>query len=147
MEEIVLNDISDRPLCKVLKIKRVMAAEKMGALQFFEAEKNIPFEIKRIYYITEVQKGISRGMHAHKKLKQLLFCPYGSIKLILDNGIGKIEVILDQPDKGVILFPVVWRDMVWIKSNSVLCVAASEYYDENDYIRDYGEFMEYIKQN
>ena len=119
----------------------------IGSLSFFEAERDIPFPIKRIYYIHGVPGNTKRGAHAHKELKQLLFCPYGSIKILLDNGKEKLEIILDDPSKGLIITPCVWRDMVWLIENSVLCVAASDYYDEDDYIRDYSEFITWINSH
>lgn len=119
----------------------------IGSLSFFEAERDIPFSIKRIYYIHGVPENTERGAHAHKELKQLLFCPYGSVKILLDNGKEKSEVILDEPSKGLIITPCVWRDMIWLVENSVLCVAASDYYNEDDYIRDYSEFITWINSH
>lgn len=117
----------------------------MGSLSFFEANKDIPFDIKRIYYIYQVPNGVQRGGHAHLTLSQILFCPYGQIRVVLDDGIKKEEVILDEPSKGLIIPSGIWRDMIWEINNSVLCVAASNYYDESDYIRDYGEFKKLVK--
>lgn len=119
--------------------------EGIGGLSFFEAEKDIPFPIKRIYYITDVPMGIKRGFHAHKELKQLLFCPYGKICITLDDGINREDIILDAPSKGIVIESPLWREMLWLEENSVLCVAASDYYSEQDYIRDYDEFIEFQK--
>lgn len=129
---------------KIISIKTVSTPD-IGSLSFFEAERDIPFPIKRIYYIHNVPKNTQRGAHAHKTLRQILFCPFGSINILLDNGTEKVEVLLDNPSKGLVLDSCIWRDMIWMIENSVLCVAASDYYDENDYIRNYDEFMEYIK--
>jgi dTDP-4-dehydrorhamnose 3,5-epimerase-like enzyme len=131
--------------CKIIKIKTVDTNES-GSLSFFESTKDIPFEIKRIYYIHDVPEGVLRGGHAHKTLKQLLFCPYGSIKIILNDGHQCKNIILDSASSGLLLQPGLWRDMQWLKDNSVLCVAASDYYDEKDYIRNYDEFVMYIKE-
>ena len=117
-----------------------------GQLSFFES-KELGFEIRRIYYIYGVPQGVQRGGHAHKKLRQLLFCPYGSIKLILDDGYEKKEVILNNPSEGLLLEMGIWRDIYWLQDNSVLCVAASEYYDESDYIRDYDDFKKWVKRD
>ncbi len=119
-----------------------------GFLHFFESsdvEKEFPYSIKRMYYITETAKGIQRGGHAHKNLKQILFCPYGDISLILNNGSIKLVIDLNKPDKAVIISKPIWREMVWNMDNSVLCVGASEYYDEKDYIRDYKTYVEYVR--
>jgi len=129
----------------LLQIKTV-STPNLGSLSFFEADHDIPFPIKRIYYIHGVAKNIQRGAHAHKQLKQLLFCPYGSVKILMDDGHDIAEVILDDPSKGLIITPCVWRDMLWLVENSVLCVAASDYYDEGDYIRDYNEFITWINR-
>lgn len=131
-------------LTKIIPMKTVSTPD-IGSLSFFEAERDIPFPIKRIYYIHNVPKNTQRGAHAHKTLKQLLFCPFGSINILLDNGTEKEEVTLDTPSMGLVLESCIWRDMTWLEENSVLCVAASDYYDEDDYIRDYDEFMEYVQ--
>ena len=117
-----------------------------GELSFFEGNRDIPFEIKRVYYIQGVSRGMKRGMHAHKALQQLIFCPYGVVKIVLDDGYKKEEVLLDDPSKGLVLEPGLWRDMYWEKDNSVLCVAASDYYYPDDYIRDYDEFLTYVNK-
>ncbi|MCR5202175.1 MAG: FdtA/QdtA family cupin domain-containing protein [Lachnospiraceae bacterium] len=131
---------------EVIEIKTVQT-EKEGQLSFFEGEKTFPFSIKRIYYIHHVPAEARRGAHAHKTLEQMLFCPYGSVTIFLNNGENEEEILLDNPNIGIILKPGLWRDMRWNIDNSVLCVAASQYYDENDYIRDYDEYLEYIKND
>lgn len=129
----------------LLKIKTT-GDEKIGFLSFFESNKDIPFEIKRIYYTYNVPVNTKRGMHAHKELNQVLWCPYGEIEIILDNGREKKNYLLNSPDKALLVGKGIWHEMYWKKENSVLCVAASEYYDENDYIRDYNEFLKYVKE-
>lgn len=125
--------------CKVVHIKTIPTVDA-GELSFFEATHDIPFEIKRIYYITKVPEGVRRGFHAHKKLKQLLFCPYGRIQLILENKNGREEIELSDPSIGVVIDQLTWREMLWLQKDSVLCVAASDYYKVEDYIREYDEF-------
>lgn len=117
-----------------------------GYLSFFESKKDIPFEIKRIYYTYSVPVGTKRGMHAHKRLQQILWCPCGEIKVILDDGEVKETYLLDSPEKALIVLKGYWHDMYWKKEGSVLCVAASDYYDEDDYIRDYDEFLKCVKK-
>ncbi len=132
----------------LIEIKRIETLGE-GYLQFFEGnsfQKDFPYEIKRIYYITETPKGICRGGHAHKALKQILFCPYGDITLVLSDTKKRIDIKLDKPNKAVIISKPIWREMRWNIENSVLCVGASEYYDENDYIRDYDQYIEYMKR-
>ena len=128
--------------CRVIHIKTVPTVDA-GELSFFEANQDIPFEIKRIYYISKVPEGVRRGFHAHKKLKQLLFCPYGRIQLILENKSGREEIELCDPSIAVLIDRPTWREMLWLQKDSVLCVAASENYDPDDYIRDHKAFKEY----
>lgn len=129
--------------CKVIKINTIPTVNA-GELSFFEGAHDILFDIKRIYYISKVPEGVRRGFHAHKKLKQLLFCPYGRIQLILENNNGREEIELSDPSMGVVIEECTWREMLWLQKDSVLCVAASDYYEVEDYIRDYDEFREYI---
>lgn len=118
-----------------------------GKLSVFEGSgHDLPFDIKRIYYIYEVPRGVMRGGHAHKKLRQLLWCPYGRIRIRLDDGHEKAEVLLDTPNKGLVVEHNMWREMLWEKENSVLCVAASEFYEESDYIRDYRQFLRFVRE-
>lgn len=131
--------------CRVIHIKTIPTVDA-GELSFFEANQDIPFEIKRIYYISKVPEGVRRGFHAHKELKQLLFCPYGRIQLILENKNGKEEIELSDPSIAVLIDRPIWREMLWLQKDSVLCVAASEYYDADDYIRSHDDFRQYIDQ-
>lgn len=131
--------------CKVIHLKTIPTVNA-GELSFFEATHDIPFEIKRIYYISKVPEGVRRGFHAHKELKQLLFCPYGRIQLVLENNNGREEIELSNPSIGVVIDQCTWREMLWLQKDSVLCVAASDFYKVEDYIRDYGEFHEFISK-
>lgn len=130
--------------CKVIHIKTIPTVNS-GELSFFEATREIPFEIKRIYYISKVPEGVRRGFHAHKELKQLLFCPYGKIQLVLENMNGREEIELSDPSIGVIIDIPTWREMLWLQKDSVLCVAASDYYIPDDYIREKDEFISFMK--
>ena len=129
--------------CKVVHIKTIPTVNA-GELSFFQTNSEINFDIKRIYYISKVPEGIRRGFHAHKKLKQFLFCPYGRIQLILENKNGREEIELSDPSIGVLIEECTWREMLWLQKDSVLCVAASDFYDENDYIRNYDQFINYL---
>ena len=124
----------------------VRATQGLGSLSFIEAGTDTPFEIKRIYYIFDVPKGTQRGGHAHKRLRQLLFCPNGSIEILLTDGVQRASVLLDKPNKGLLIGPGLWRDMLWHTEGAVLCVAASEHYDEADYIRSYEAFLSYRQE-
>lgn len=129
--------------CKVVHIKTIPTVNA-GELSFFEGNHDLPFEIKRIYFISKVPEGVRRGFHAHKNLKQILFCPYGRIQLILENRDCREEIELSDPSIGVVIEEPIWREMLWMQKDSVLCVAASEYYDPEDYIRDYAEFKRHV---
>ena len=120
--------------------------DEVGYLSFFESNKDIPFDIKRIYYTYHVPVDTKRGMHSHKELQQVLWCPYGKIEVILDNGKEKTNYLLDSPEKALLVFKGYWHDMYWREEGSVLCVAASDYYNEEDYIRDYDEFLKYVRE-
>lgn len=139
----VLDDRDSVVGCKVVRIKTIPTVNA-GELSFFEGTHDIDFVIKRIYYISKVPEGVRRGFHAHKKLKQLLFCPYGRIQLILENEMGREEIELSDPSIGVVIDKLTWREMLWLQKDSVLCVAASDFYEIEDYIRDYNEFKKLI---
>lgn len=118
----------------------------LGNLSFLEGGTDTPFQINRIYYIYDVPVGAQRGGHAHKRLRQLLFCPNGTVEILLTDGKEHASVMLDKPNKALLIGPGLWRDMIWHTDRAVLCVAASEHYDESDYIRDYEEFLQYTEQ-
>lgn len=136
------GDVVGCPIVTINTIPTIGA----GELSFFESERDIYFDIKRIYYISKVPEGTRRGFHAHKTLKQILFCPYGKIQLILDDGINREEITLSDPSIAIVIDKPTWREMLWLERNSVLVVAASDYYDSIDYIRDYSEYLDYIRE-
>ena len=117
-----------------------------GLLSFLEANRDVPFDIKRIYYIYNVAPGERRGFHAHKALQQVLFCIHGSCKILLDDAKEREIVELNDPNEGIYLSSPVWREMYDFSDGAVLLVLASEYYDEDDYIRNYDEFLNYMKE-
>lgn len=139
-----LDDRESVAGCKIIHIKTIPTVDA-GELSFFEGNHDFPYEVRRMYYISKVPEGVRRGFHAHKKLKQLLFCPYGRIQIILDDGTRREEIELNDPSIGIVIDKPMWREMLWLQKNSVLCVAASEYYQSDDYIRNYNQFLEYIK--
>lgn len=115
-----------------------------GNLVSLEELKNIPFLIKRIYYLYNLQKELPRGFHAHKKLQQVLICLNGSCEVLLDNGQEKQSLMLDQPHIGLFIDKLIWHEMDNFSNDCVLIVIASDCYDENDYIRNYDDFLYYI---
>lgn len=121
--------------------------DERGQLVALEEMKNIPFDIKRVYYMYDTAEGVRRGLHAHKSLEQILICIHGSCKVLLDNGIEKEVVPLEKPYEGLYIANNMWREVFDFSSDAVLMVLASEYYDENDYIRDYNEFLKTLKKD
>lgn len=118
-----------------------------GQLISLEEFKDIPFRIKRVYYMYDTAEGIIRGQHAHKSLQQILICIHGKCKVRLDNGLGEQKIIpLERPYEGLYISNDMWREMFEFSSDAVLMVLASELYDENDYIRDYNEFLSFIAE-
>lgn len=112
-----------------------------GSLTVLEQGINVPFEIKRIYYIYDTKQGVRRGFHAHQDLQQLAVCVAGSCSFLLDDGKTKQHVLLDSPTKGLIINSMIWREMYDFSDDCVLLVLASEHYTEDDYIRDYDTFL------
>ena len=112
-----------------------------GSLVALEGNRSVPFDIKRVYYIFGTKKGVPRGFHAHRNLKQVAVCVTGSCRFVLDSGKKKEEVILDSAVKGLLVENFIWHEMYDLSSDCVLMVLASEYYDESDYIRDYQSFL------
>lgn len=117
-----------------------------GMLIALEENKEIPFQIKRVYYMYDTLKDVRRGFHAHKKLRQILICTSGSCKIHLDNGKETAEVLLDKPWQGLFIESDMWREMYDFSPDAVLMVLASEVYDESDYIRNYDEFLKFVKE-
>jgi len=121
--------------------------DERGSLVSLEEQKNIPFPIKRIYYMFDTKDKIRRGFHAHKKLKQLAIILKGSCRFLLDDGKEKIEVLLDNPAQGLYIESFVWREMFDFSDDSVLIVLADAVYDEGDYVRDYEEFTNMVNND
>lgn len=130
---------------KEFKIKKITSLG--GSLSFFEKGKEINFDIKRIYYIYEFSKENRRGFHAHKELKQVMFCLHGKIQVEFTDGKTKENYILNDPTKILVIEKGYWREFVSLEEGSILCVAASEVYNENDYIRDYEEYLKWERKD
>lgn len=131
---------------QVIKYAFQQHGDERGQLVALEELKDIPFEIKRVYYMYDTGMGVHRGFHAHKSLEQILICIHGSCKVLLDNGKEKKIIYLEKPYEGLYVSNEMWREMFDFSSDAVLLVLASEYYDEKDYIRNYDEFLRYIKK-
>jgi dTDP-4-dehydrorhamnose 3,5-epimerase-like enzyme len=122
------------------------ATDYRGALVALEGNKNVPFDIKRVYYIFETDLNFVRGQHAHKNLKQLMICTSGACTVRLDDGNEKEEVRLDRPDKGLYIENLIWREMYDFTPDCVMMVLTDQYYDPDDYIREYDDFLKAVKE-
>ncbi|WP_412971995.1 sugar 3,4-ketoisomerase [Glaciecola sp. MF2-115] len=133
------NNMSDYPNVQMVDFKS--CGDERGSLIALEQIKNVPFDIKRVYYMFDTKEGVTRGFHAHKALKQVAIAVKGSCNFVLDNGKKRVNVKLDDPCKGLLIEEFIWREMNQFSPDCVLMVLASEYYDESDYVRDYDEFL------
>ncbi len=120
--------------------------DERGQLIALEEFRDIPFRIKRVYFMYDTLEGVIRGYHAHKTLEQILVCIHGSCKIRLDNGKESKVVPLEKPYEGLYVPPGMWREMFDFSPDAVLLVFASELYDADDYIRNYDEFKKYIDE-
>ena len=114
-----------------------------GNLTVVENGIDVPFDVKRCYYLYDVPGGESRGAHAHRRLYQLIIAASGSFSVTLDDGSVKRTFILNRPYQGLLVVPGIWRTLDDFSSGSVCLVLASEKYDPSDYIRSYKDFLEY----
>ena len=124
--------------CSVIDMSKVHSIS--GNITVIENKKNIPFDIKRIYYLYDIPGGEKRGGHAHKELHQLIVAASGSFKLMLDDGTNKKIIHLNRPNYGLLVVPGIWRELLEFSSGAICLVLASLKYNESDYIRIYDEF-------
>jgi dTDP-4-dehydrorhamnose 3,5-epimerase-like enzyme len=124
--------------CKIIELKKI--ADRRGNLTSIEAGSDIPFEIKRVYYLYDVPGGASRAGHAHRSLQQLIIAMSGSFDIELDDGNSRTRYHLNRPYFGLYIPQMIWRDIDNFSSGSVCMSLASDHYQESDYYRDYEEF-------
>lgn len=115
-------------------------------LCFAQTPDHIPFEIKRIYHISQAKPNLPRGFHAHYRTEQILFCIQGSVRMVIDDGKKREEIILNEPGVGVFLDKLIWHEMHDLTKDAILLVLASRSYEAEDYIRNYERFLE-VKKN
>lgn len=125
--------------CRIIELPR--KDDPRGKLTFVEQSLHVPFDIRRVFYIYDVPTGESRGAHAHRTLAQFLVCMSGSFDVTLDDGRDRSVVHLNRPWKGLLVPPMIWAAETNFDPGSICLVLASALYDENDYIRDYDEFL------
>lgn len=128
--------------CRIIELDK-HHSDRKGNLSVVENEKDVPFSVKRVYYLYDVPGGESRGGHAHKFLHQLIVAASGSFSVTLDDGKDKRTFVLNRPYQGLLVVPCIWRTLDDFSSGAVCLVLASEKYDEEDYIRNYNEFLRY----
>ena len=129
--------------CKIVELPKI--ADPRGNLTFIEGERNIPFEIKRVYYLYDVPGGATRAGHGHKTLQQLIIAMSGSFDVVLDDGFGRERYHLNRSYNGLYVCSMMWREIDNFSSGSVCMVLASDLFDEADYFRNYDDFVEAAK--
>jgi dTDP-4-dehydrorhamnose 3,5-epimerase-like enzyme len=124
--------------CRIIDF--ALRGDERGSLIALETSKEVPFDIRRVYYIFGTGEGVSRGFHAHRRLQQMVVAVSGSCDILLDDGQRQVRVPLDRPHQGLTLPPMVWHEMHDFSPDCVLLVLADEHYEEADYIRHYADF-------
>ncbi len=125
--------------CRIIELPKI--ADPRGNLSFIEGGRHVPFEIKRVFYLYDVPGGETRAGHALKKTGQFIIAASGSFDVVLDDGRERRTIGLNRSWKGIYVPPMIWRELVNFSSAAVCLVLASDFYDENDYIRNYDEFL------
>lgn len=126
--------------CRLIQLP--MVSHPSGGLTFLEGDRHVPFAIKRVYFIHGVPSGSRRGAHAHLALHQVLVAANGSFEVILDDGTTRRSFVLGDPNQGLYICPMIWRELVGFSEGAVCLAIASEYFSENDYVRDYAHYLQ-----
>mgnify|MGYP004574714875 CR=1 FL=1 len=130
--------------CKIVNFNEI--TDHRGKMIPIEYPKQLEFPLKRIYYIFDVKDGVRRGYHSHNDLEQILIAVHGKVKVLIKTPYEEEIVELDSPNKGLYIGPMIWREMFDFENEAVLVVLASHEYDENDYIRDWNDYLEKAKK-
>jgi WxcM-like, C-terminal len=133
------NSIYD---CVTLPLSKIH--NRAGNITIVEGQTNIPFDVRRIYYLYDIPGGEDRGGHAHKELHQLIVAASGSFNVLLDDGQNKKIVTLNRPDYGLMVMPGIWRELFEFSSGAICLVLASHKYDKDDYMRNYDQFVNFL---
>lgn len=139
-----MNNGTQQPAFRLLDF-RPRGGDDSGWLISLQTHEQVPFDIRRVYYIFGTQQGICRGMHAHRDLEQVVVCVSGRCTFRVDDGFQREVYCLDSPQRGIYLGNNVWREMSHFSPNCVLIVLASRHYDPTDYIKDYNEFLARVR--
>lgn len=138
-----MNTVFD---CRLIELGKHKAGRR-GNLTVVEGEETVPFEIKRVYYIYDVPGGESRGAHAHRHLQQLIVAASGSFHVVVDDGKRKQNFFLSHPDVALYMPRGLWGELTDFSAGAVALVLASDFFSEEDYIRDYDEYQDFVKSN
>ena len=128
--------------CAIIDLPQVHTIS--GNITAIENNKNIPFAVKRIYYLYDIPGGEDRGAHAHKTLQQFVIAASGSFDIKLDDGMNRRTINLNHPNRALHLIPGIWRELSNFSSGAICLVLASHVYDKKDYIRDYSQYLNNI---
>lgn len=131
--------------CELVELQ--IRGDDRGSLIAIENGSQIPFDVKRVYYIFGTTAGTSRGFHAHHDLRQFAICVAGSCVMTLDDGLQRYQVRLDRPDLGLQIGSPIWREMSEFSPDCVLLVLADAPYQDSDYIRDYADFQQIARKS
>src|ERR1035437_7849846 len=131
--------------CCIIELNKIH--NRSGNITAIEGKMDIPFELKRIYYLYDVPGGVKRGGHAHNELQQLIVAASGCFDVVLDDGKNRKVVELNRPYYGLYFVPGIWRELINFSSGAIWLVMASEKYNVDDYIRDYNEYIKYSNEN
>lgn len=129
--------------CEIINLPKI--SDPRGNLTFIEGGNHIPFDISRVYYLYDVPGGAERGGHAHKDLHQLIIAMSGSFDVVIDDGKNKKRIHLNRSYSGLYVCPMIWRELDNFSSGSVCMVLASNNYDEDDYYRNYEEYIQAVR--
>lgn len=129
--------------CRIIELAKI--ADPRGNLTFIEGGRDVPFQVKRVYYLYDVPGGAVRAGHGHKKLRQLVVAMSGSFDILLDDGNAKRKYHLNRSYYGLYIHPMIWREIDNFSSGSVCMVLASEHFDEGDYYRNYQDFLAAVR--
>ena len=128
--------------CKLIEFPSI--EDSRGVLVFAEAQRHVPFEIKRLFYIFNTPAGATRGGHAHRRTEHVLICLSGSFDVVVDDGTNKLQFALNTPSVGLYVPPLIWDTEFNFRPGSICLVLASDYYEEADYCREYAEFIRQV---
>ncbi len=131
--------------CRIIDLPRF--SDERGTLTVIENDKEIPFEIRRIYYLHNNSTDMARGKHAHKKLNQFIIAMNGSFDITIDDGNETETYNLRDCNQGLFICPMIWRDIRNFTKDAICVVLASEFFDEDDYLRNYGAFLKAVNNS